>query len=175
MAERPTQPGRTSNTPPTARAEHAMSINDVWKEFNKRGHKVEALQAIDFTVERNEFAAILGPSGCGKSTLLNMVAGFDTPTRGRVLVDGAPVAGPDPRRAVVFQEPALFPWYTVLDNISFGPRTRKLARADYGPKIERLLEQVGLTGFEHHYPAELSGGMRQRVAIARVLVMEPEV
>jgi len=158
-------------------AEHAAAVRlvDVWKEFVARDRRLEALQAIDLTIEPNEFAAILGPSGCGKSTLLNLVAGFDRPSRGRVLVHDEAVAGPDPRRAVVFQEPALFPWYTVLDNISFGPRTRKLARSDYEPKIESLLEQVGLTGFEHHYPAELSGGMRQRVAIARVLVMEPEV
>src|SRR5262245_63573869 len=148
MAERPTQPGRTSNTPPTARAEHAMSINDVWKEFNKRGHRVEALQAIDFAVERNEFAAILGPSGCGKSTLLNMVAGFDTPTRGRVLVDGAPVSGPAPSRAVVFQEPALFPWYSVLDNITFGPKTRGLAPAEVRPKVDAPLEQLRPRGVQ---------------------------
>jgi NitT/TauT family transport system ATP-binding protein len=153
----------------------AVQLVDVWKEFVARDRRLEALQAIDLAIEPNEFAAILGPSGCGKSTLLNMVAGFDRPTRGQVLVHAAPVAGPDPRRGVVFQEPALFPWYTVLDNVTFGPRTRRLARADYGPKIAALLEQIGLTGFEHHYPAELSGGMRQRVAIARVLVMEPEV
>ncbi|PYN93526.1 MAG: ABC transporter ATP-binding protein, partial [Candidatus Rokuibacteriota bacterium] len=156
-------------------AEPAITLHSVFKEFNKRGHKVEALQAIDFAVERNEFAAILGPSGCGKSTLLNMVAGFDTPTRGHVLVDGAPVNGPAPSRAVVFQEPALFPWYTVLDNITFGPKNRGLAPATYRPKVEALVEQVGLRGFETHYPAELSGGMKQRVGIARVLVMEPAV
>ncbi len=153
----------------------AVQLVDVWKEFLKRGRRVEALQAIDFAVERNEFAAILGPSGCGKSTLLNMVAGFDRPTRGRVLVGGEPVEGPDPRRGVVFQEPALFPWYTVLDNITFGPRTVGRAPAEYRPRVEALLEQVGLRGFESHYPAELSGGMKQRVGIARVLVMEPQV
>ena len=156
-------------------AEAAVQLSSVWKEFNKRGRRVEALQAIDFAMERNEFAAILGPSGCGKSTLLNMVAGFDTPTRGRVLVDGALVNGPAPSRAVVFQEPALFPWYTVVDNIMFGPKTRGLAPAEFRPKVDALLEQVGLRGFETHYPAELSGGMKQRVGIARVLVMEPAV
>ena len=152
-----------------------VQLLDVWKEFVKRGRRVEALQAIDFAVEANEFAAILGPSGCGKSTLLNMVAGFDRPTRGEVLVSGAPVEGPDPSRAVVFQEPALFPWYTVLDNITFGPKTRRLRPTDYQPKVHALLEQVGLRGFESHYPAELSGGMKQRVGIARVLVMEPRL
>jgi len=153
----------------------AVALEGVDKEFVKRGRRVEALQAIDVAVEPNEFAAIVGPSGCGKSTLLNMVAGFDRPTRGRVLVHGAPVTGPDPRRGVVFQEPALFPWYSVLDNITFGPRTRGLRPADYRARVEALVDQVGLRGFESHYPAELSGGMKQRVGIARVLVMEPEV
>jgi ABC-type nitrate/sulfonate/bicarbonate transport system ATPase subunit len=153
----------------------AVQIEDVWKEFVKRGRRVEALQSIDLAIPANEFAAILGPSGCGKSTLLNMVAGFDRPTRGRVLVHGAPVAGPDPSRGVVFQEPALFPWMSVLDNVTFGPRTRGLPPAAWRPTVDTLLEQVGLRGFESHYPAELSGGMKQRVGIARVLVMQPAV
>ena len=178
MPER-TEPGRASLWPPTVDSGHVdhatIRLHDVWKEFVKRGGRVEALQAIDFVVEPNEFAAILGPSGCGKSTLLNMVAGFDRPTRGRVLVAGEPVEAPDPRRGVVFQEPALFPWYTVLDNITFGPKTLGQSPSVYRPKVETLLEQVGLQGFEGHYPAELSGGMKQRVGIARVLVMEPRV
>lgn len=152
-----------------------IELRDVWKEFVKHGRRVEALQAIDFVVERNEFAAILGPSGCGKSTLLNLVAGFDRPTRGQVLVGGEPVTGPSPRRAVVFQEPALFPWYTVVDNITYGPKTLGMDPARYRPKVQALLEQVGLVGFERHYPAELSGGMKQRVGLARVLVLEPQV
>jgi NitT/TauT family transport system ATP-binding protein len=153
----------------------AVALLDVWKEFLKSGQRVEALQAIDLSVARNEFAVILGPSGCGKSTLLNMVAGFDRPTRGRVLVDGEPVPGPDPRRAVVFQEPALFPWQTVRGNVTFGPEARGLRPVDYRARVEAIIDQVGLAGFESHYPAELSGGMRQRVGIARVLVMDPEV
>jgi ABC-type nitrate/sulfonate/bicarbonate transport system ATPase subunit len=152
-----------------------IELVDVWKEFDKRGRRVEALQAIDVGVETNEFAALLGPSGCGKSTLLNMVAGFDRPTRGRVLVHGAEVTAPGPRRAVVFQEPALFPWYTVSDNVTFGLRARGRRPAEFREQVEAILDQVGLRGFESHYPAELSGGMKQRVGIARVLVMEPEV
>jgi ABC-type nitrate/sulfonate/bicarbonate transport system ATPase subunit len=152
-----------------------VQLHDVWKAFVKRGRKVEALQAIDLTVDRNEFAAILGPSGCGKSTLLNMVAGFETPTRGRVVVGGRPVDGPSPKRGVVFQEPALFPWYTVLENITFGPKTVGVDPAAYRQTVRALVAQVGLEGFEGHYPAELSGGMKQRVGIARVLVMQPEV
>jgi ABC-type nitrate/sulfonate/bicarbonate transport system ATPase subunit len=152
-----------------------IELIDVWKQFVKAGRPMEVLQSISVGIERNEFAAILGPSGCGKSTLLNMVAGFDAPTRGRVLFNGEPVRAPDPRRAVVFQEPALFPWYTVLDNVTFGLRTRGLAAAASRAKVEAFIEQVGLRGFESHYPAELSGGMKQRVGIARVLVMEPDV
>ena len=133
------------------------------------------MQAIDLAIAPKEFAAILGPSGCGKSTLLNMVAGFDAPTRGRVLAGGTLVEAPDPRRAVVFQEAALFPWYTVRENTTFGPRTCGVPVEAYAPRAARVLDQVGLTGFERHYPAELSGGMKQRVAIARVLVMEPEM
>ena len=153
----------------------AIELADVWKTFDKGGRAVEALQGISVEIARNEFAAILGPSGCGKSTLLNMVAGFDTPTRGAVRFDGEPVRTPSPRRAVVFQEPALFPWYTVLDNITFGLKTRGMAPAAYQARVATIIDQVGLRGFESHYPAELSGGMKQRVGIARVLVMEPDV
>ena len=131
--------------------------------------------AVELRGVSKEFAAILGPSGCGKSTLLNMVAGFDRPSGGQVRVNGASVEAPDPSRGVVFQEAALFPWYTVWDNVSFGPRTMGVPAAQYRPKVEAYLDQVGLRGFERHYPAELSGGMKQRVGIARVLVMEPEV
>jgi ABC-type nitrate/sulfonate/bicarbonate transport system ATPase subunit len=152
-----------------------IELVDVWKTFDTGGRPVEALQGVSVGIARNEFAAILGPSGCGKSTLLNMVAGFDAPTRGAVRFDGEPVHAPSPRRAVVFQEPALFPWYSVLDNITFGLKTRGLAPASYRARVEAIIEQVGLRGFEAHYPAALSGGMKQRVGIARVLVMEPDV
>jgi ABC-type nitrate/sulfonate/bicarbonate transport system ATPase subunit len=150
-------------------------LRGVFKEFSGRSGRLVALEGIDLAIAPKEFAAVLGPSGCGKSTLLNMVAGFDGPTRGEVLFRGQPVSRPDPRRSVVFQEAALFPWFTVLDNITFGPKTCGVAAGDYGPRVDALLEQVGLRGFERHYPAELSGGMKQRVGIARVLVMEPEL
>ena len=152
-----------------------IEITQVSREFAKQDRKVVALQDIDLAVAEGEFVALLGPSGCGKSTLLNMVAGFDAPTRGAVRFDGEPVRTPSPRRAVVFQEPALFPWYTVHDNITFGLKTRGVAPAAYRGRVETIVEQVGLRGFESHYPAELSGGMKQRVGIARVLVMEPDV
>ena len=152
-----------------------IEIRGVWKEFAKGERRVMALQDIDLDVAQREFVAILGPSGCGKSTLLNMVAGFDHPTRGSVKVEGEAIAQPSPRRCVVFQEPALFPWLTVMDNVVFGPKNRGQPAADYRPRAAQIIEQVGLRGFEASYPAELSGGMRQRVGIARVLIMQPQV
>jgi NitT/TauT family transport system ATP-binding protein len=153
----------------------AIEVFDVWKRFTRAGRNVDALQNISLTVAPQEFAAILGPSGCGKSTLLNMVAGFDKPSGGAVTVNGQGVEGPSPKRGVVFQEPALFPWYTVLDNVVFGPKQQNRKSSEYLPQAEHFIEQVGLKGFSSHYPAELSGGMKQRVGLARVLIMQPEV
>jgi NitT/TauT family transport system ATP-binding protein len=153
----------------------AVELRGVWKEFVKGDRRVEAVQAIDLAVLPHSFTAILGPSGCGKSTLLNMVAGFDSPTRGEVRANGALVSSPSPKRAVVFQEPALFPWYSVYENVVFGPKTQGQSAQTYRPLAEKIIEQVGLKGFASHYPAELSGGMKQRVGIARVLAMQPEL
>jgi len=153
----------------------AIALERVRKEFAKGERRVLAVDDVDLAVEQREFTAILGPSGCGKSTLLNMVAGFEGPTAGRVLAGGAPVDGPSPARAVVFQEPALFPWLSVFDNVVFGPKTQGKPAAEYRASAAQIIEQVGLSGFESHYPAELSGGMRQRVGIARVLVMQPQI
>jgi NitT/TauT family transport system ATP-binding protein len=152
-----------------------IKIRAVHKEFTKGERRVVALEEIDLDVAEREFVAILGPSGCGKSTLLNMVAGFDPPTRGSVKVAGEEIVAPAPSRGVVFQEPALFPWLTVMDNVVFGPKTRGQNAADYRARAAQIIEAVGLSGFEASYPAELSGGMRQRVGIARVLIMEPKV
>ena len=168
MSAQPVEDGPSSTRP-------AVELRDVWKAFVKEERRVEALQGIDLAIAQHEFTAILGPSGCGKTTLLNMVAGFDAPTRGQVLANGEPVAAPSPRRAVVFQEPALFPWLSVLENVVFGPKTQGRPRAEYRARAAQILEQVGLTGFDSHYPAELSGGMKQRVGIARVLIMDPQV
>jgi NitT/TauT family transport system ATP-binding protein len=152
-----------------------IELDGVWKEFAKGERRVLALEDISLNVAEREFVAILGPSGCGKSTLLNMVAGFDRPTRGTVRVDGEQIVDPSPRRCVVFQEPALFPWFSVMENVVFGPKTQRQPAADYRRHAAQILEQVGLRGFEASYPAELSGGMRQRVGIARVLIMRPQV
>jgi NitT/TauT family transport system ATP-binding protein len=158
-----------------ARGARVIEIDGVSKEFAKAGRRVLALQDIGLQVAEREFAAILGPSGCGKSTLLNMVAGFDRPTSGSVRVAGEEIMAPSPRRAVVFQEPALFPWLTVMGNVLFGPKTQRQPVGETLARAAQIIEQVGLQGFEASYPAELSGGMRQRVGIARVLIMQPQV
>jgi ABC-type nitrate/sulfonate/bicarbonate transport system ATPase subunit len=152
-----------------------IEVNGLSKTFTKRGASVTALDQISLTVRPKEFVAVLGPSGCGKSTLLNVIAGFENPTAGKAFFKGEQIAAPGPSRAVVFQEPALFPWLNVLENVTFGPRIQGKPSSDYEKTALRILEQVGLERFVRHYPAELSGGMRQRVGIARVLLLEPEV
>ena len=153
----------------------AIVLADVGKQFLRAGRTVDALVGISLAVEPRQFVAILGPSGCGKSTLLNMVAGFDQPSSGSVTVNGQQVAAPSPRRGVVFQEPALFPWQSVLANVTFGARRSGQPKAAYLPRAAAIIAQVGLGGFESHYPAELSGGMKQRVGLARVLMLDPDV
>jgi NitT/TauT family transport system ATP-binding protein len=141
----------------------------------RTGEAVEALRNVSFHVEAHEFVAIVGPSGCGKSTLLSLVAGFTEPTSGEVLADNARVKGPDPRRGVMFQDYALFPWRTVRGNIEFGPYACGTGAAERRDIAQRYIELVGLKGFDERYPHELSGGMRQRCALARLLANEPEV
>jgi NitT/TauT family transport system ATP-binding protein len=134
---------------------------------------VEVLSGIDLEVRRGEFVCIVGPSGCGKSTLLNIVAGFVASSGGGLQVEGEPVKGPDPRRIFVFQESAVFPWLSVRDNIAFGLSGR--SRADRERIVAHYVDMVGLKGFEEAYPRELSGGMRQRVELARALAADPHV
>ena len=151
-----------------------IEARKVSKEFNKRTNVV-ALENLDLSVRGNEFVSIIGPSGCGKSTFLLIVAGLESLTSGEIICDGNPVTGPDPKRAIVFQEYLLFPWQTVRKNIEFGPRVNGVP-ADEGKKIsDHYLSLVGLQGFENQYPHELSGGMKQRVAIARALANNPDV
>lgn len=132
---------------------------------------VRALEKIDLHVHAGEFVALLGPSGCGKSTLLNLVAGFEQPSGGQLTVAGQPVTRPGPERGVVFQEAALFPWLNVWDNVVFGPRTQNRPKAEYVQRAHEMLEIVGLSDFKKHLPVQLSGGMRQRVGIARILTL----
>jgi len=134
---------------------------------------VHVLENINAEVARGEFVCIVGPSGCGKSTLLNIIGGFLRASAGEVLVEGEPVTGPDPRRIFVFQENGVFPWLNVRENIAFG--LRRKAAAEKERIVGHYTEMVGLTGFETAYPAELSGGMRQRVEIARALAANPDI
>jgi ABC-type nitrate/sulfonate/bicarbonate transport system ATPase subunit len=134
---------------------------------------VEVLRGIDLTVREGEFVCVLGPSGCGKSTLLNIVAGFVTPTEGDVTIDGVAVTQPDPRRIFVFQERGVFPWLNVEQNIGFG--LFRLRDGEKHDRIARYVQLVGLQGFERAYPNELSGGMKQRLEVARALAVNPDV
>ncbi|HET9418607.1 MAG TPA: ABC transporter ATP-binding protein [Chthoniobacterales bacterium] len=139
----------------------------------RRGEEIEVLENVSIDVAKGEFVCIVGPSGCGKSTLLNIVAGFLEPTSGSVIVEGEPVHGPDPRRIFVFQENGVFPWLNVRENVGFGLRKQKQTERD--ATIARYIDMVGLGGFENAYPHELSGGMRQRVEIARALAARPDI
>jgi NitT/TauT family transport system ATP-binding protein len=136
---------------------------------------VLAVTDVDLEVPEGAFIALLGPSGCGKSTILNIIAGFEQPTAGEFRIAGSPPGPPGPDRAVVFQEPALFPWLTVRGNVTFGPRVQRRRRADYEEAASRIIRLVGLADFERHYPDQLSGSMKQRVGIARCLMMEPRL
>jgi ABC-type nitrate/sulfonate/bicarbonate transport system ATPase subunit len=139
------------------------------------GQPTRALEPTTLSVADNDFITILGPSGCGKSTLLRIVAGLDRATQGRVLLDGEVVTGPGPDRGMVFQSYTLFPWLTVADNIAFGLRERGMPEAQRAQIARDWCGRVGLTGFEAHYPKQLSGGMQQRTAIARVLANDPKI
>lgn len=152
-----------------------IEVRGVNKVFTTGGHDIVALQGIDLTVGQGEFVCLLGPSGCGKSTLLNAVAGFQPPSQGVITVDGQPVLTPGPDRGMVFQEYALFPWMTVAENIAFGLQIKRMGRAEVKERVDALLAKLHLQDFRHRYPKDLSGGMRQRVAIARVLALDSPI
>jgi NitT/TauT family transport system ATP-binding protein len=150
----------------------AAGVNKV---FGQGPTAVIALKNIDLEIRPGEFVCLLGPSGCGKSTLLNAIAGFSLPSSGALEVSGKPVTAPGPDRGMVFQEYALFPWMTVDRNIAFGLEIRGLPKAQIAAVVNQLLDTLGLTEFRHRFPKDLSGGMRQRVAIARVLALDPPI
>jgi NitT/TauT family transport system ATP-binding protein len=153
---------------------HIVARN-VHQVFRSRDRDVVALAGIDLHIARGELVCLLGPSGCGKSTLLNAIAGFLLPSTGEILVEGEPVSGPGPERGMVFQEYALFPWMTVAENVGFGLEIKRLPRAAIGPRVAELLALFGLQDFHNRFPKDLSGGMRQRVALARVLAIDPPI
>ena len=153
-----------------------IEIEDVSQVFRTSGRQDHlALSGISLAIEDGAFVSILGPSGCGKSTLLYIVGGFVSPTAGVAKVKGKAVTGPGPDRGPVFQEFALFPWKSVLGNVMYGPRQQGVKSAEAEAQSRALIEMVGLKGFEHFYPKELSGGMKQRVALARTLAYHPAV
>jgi ABC-type nitrate/sulfonate/bicarbonate transport system ATPase subunit len=158
-----------------ARGAGKLVVAGVSKRFGSGGDAVEALASIDIAIGAGDFLAIVGPSGCGKSTLLNIVAGFETATSGAVTLDGKTITGPGRERGVVFQQGALFTWMTVEDNVAFGPRALGKSKAEARAIAARYVDMVGLSQFGKRYPYELSGGMQQRVGIARALANEPEV
>ncbi len=144
-------------------------------EYPSKDGPVLALEGIDLAFAAGDFVCIVGPSGCGKTTLMQTLAGFIKPSAGRVALNGAAIAGPGPDRGVVFQQPALFPWMSVLENAEFGPMVRGKSRAERREAVERYLGLVGLAEFRNRYPYQLSGGMQQRLAIVRALVNDPKV
>ncbi len=152
-----------------------ISVRGVSKTWQGKRGPVEALRDISIDVAAHEFVSVVGRSGCGKSTLLGLVAGFNEPSAGEVLDGGRRVLGPSSARGVMFQDYALFPWRTVLDNITFGPQALGRPKAERVDVARRLIALVGLEGFEQRYPHELSGGMRQRCALARMLANDPAV
>jgi NitT/TauT family transport system ATP-binding protein len=164
-------------TAPEAKRPARIVCRQLSKAFVdiSRQQKVVALDGIDLEIADDEFLTVLGPSGCGKTTLLNIIAGFEVATGGELRLDGSEIKGPGPDRGVVFQEYALFPWLTVEANVEFGLRERRVPKPERLKLVRDQIATVGLSGFEDRYPQELSGGMRQRVALARVLANDPKI
>jgi NitT/TauT family transport system ATP-binding protein len=153
-----------------------LRLEHLTKEFiTTTGEQIMALEDINLEVRDKEFICILGPSGCGKTTLLRIVGGLDLATGGKALLNGISIRGPDPKTAMIFQEYSLYPWRNVLENIMLGLEIRRIPREKRLATAQQYVEMVGLEGFERTYPYELSGGMRQRVAVARALAVEPEI
>ena len=153
-----------------------IAVRGIWMTFpakDRSARDVHVLEDINLDVREGEFICLVGPSGCGKSTLLNIAGGFLPATEGEMLIDDRPVRGPDPKRIFIFQENGVFPWMTVEENVAFG--VKRTTEAERRELVRHYVEMVGLTGFERAYPRELSGGMKQRVEIARALAAEPDV
>ena len=154
----------------------AIQVNGVGQTYQSQGQQVVAVSDVSFDVKPGRFVVLVGPSGCGKSSLLMMMAGLRKPTSGTILISGAPIGVPDPNRVgVVFQEPSLFPWLTAEENVEFPLALRGIGKKDRRARAREALQLVGLEGFDKRHPHELSGGMKQRVSIARGLVQDPPV
>jgi ABC-type taurine transport system ATPase subunit len=166
---------RTDPAAAQAAADARLAARGVAHDYVSGRERIHALDPIDVTIEPGEFVCLAGPSGCGKSTLLSLLAGFIFPTEGEITLGGEPITQPGWERGVVFQQPNLYPWLDVRDNVTFGPRMRGLPKERWQPRAERLLGLVGLEEFATRRPYELSGGMQQRAAIARVLINEPMI
>lgn len=151
-----------------------IEVKGVSKVFSRNGAELEALHDVTFEVGTGEFTSIIGPSGCGKTTLLKMISGLTPPTAGTIEIEGKVVTGSGPDRALVFQNFVLLPWADVLTNAAFGLEARGMGKSEREKIVRAQLEHVGLAGFERHYPHELSGGMQQRVGIARALAVDPD-
>ncbi len=162
-------------SPPDTKVLPILEVRDVSKNFAVRDTRVAALADANLRIAKGEFVCLLGPSGCGKSTLLRMIAGFEKPSEGSLLMWGKPVTAPGPDRGMVFQDYGLFPWLTVAQNVGFGPAATGQSRSQVAETSRRFVDMVGLTRFADAYPHQLSGGMKQRVAIARVLANDAEV
>ena len=160
---------------PQAIVDAHIAVRGVSKRFPIPNGEVVALKDIDLSIGKGEFVCLLGPSGCGKSTLLNAVAGFSNPSAGTITVEGRTIVAPGPDRGMVFQEYALFPWMTVAQNVAFGLEIKGMKRAEINARVDELLVMLKLADFRDRFPKDLSGGMRQRVAIARVLALDPPV
>jgi NitT/TauT family transport system ATP-binding protein len=152
-----------------------LEMKNVGKIYSQNGRSIEALRGASLRVKKGEFICLIGASGCGKSTLLRMAAGFEAATHGDNLMWGVPITGPGPSRGMVFQDYGLFPWLNVRDNIGFGPKSRGRGKAEIRETVDHFIDLVGLQRFADVYPHQLSGGMKQRVAIARVLANDAEV
>jgi NitT/TauT family transport system ATP-binding protein len=159
----------------TTTARPLLAVADLCKTFRRGARSVEAIRDFSLAVASGEFVSIVGPSGCGKSTFLHILGGFEPLDSGSMLLDGAPILGPGPDRGMLFQEFALFPWRSVIGNVGWALEVQGMPKAERLKRAEKYLALVGLSGFADAYPAELSGGMKQRVALARVLAFEPRI
>lgn len=159
----------------TRNLNNAITCKGISKIFEADGRKSHIIENIDLEVKENEFLVLFGPGQCGKTTALNVMSGMETPTTGEVFVKGKKVTAPGPDRGFVFQSTAIFPWLTVMGNVEYGPKVRGIKKKERQEKTKYYIDLVGLEGFEHSFPNQLSGGMKQRVGIARAYCNEPEV